>query len=189
MATTADIYTAIGNSAPGPNSVLAFNKVSGEFIFALSNVEISDLSGADLMNYVEAEFDSNTQTIVGKYPDYEIVNNADLPEVVYEFQLDKAMATKITKVYPIAEQVNVLSRAIKILAKEHGIELDELEEMLDYINTARDANREHKEAYANDPNYRYVTNDEIAAGDEERFAGGLHEELGPRSLDGGRVFH
>ncbi|QBJ02715.1 hypothetical protein MZD04_gp189 [Pseudomonas phage Psa21] len=185
---TSEVYSAIGASTAEMTTVLAFNRVSGEFVFALANVKMADLSGADLMTYVETEFDSNTQTVVGTYPDYEIKLLSEMPEVIYEFTVDRAMATKITKVYPIAEQVNILGRAIKMLAEKAGIEIDELEEMLDYINTAREANREHKEAYKNDPAYEYISNDEIAAADERRYAGGLHEELGPRAIEGGRVF-
>lgn len=183
-----EIISAIANADTVVNSTLAFNKVGGELVFCVQNVKPEELSPSPHLVYVEDEFNQTTQEIVGTYPDYKIVNIADLPPFIYEKGLDNMMATKITKLYPIAEQVNILGRAITKLAKEHGIVLDELEELLDYIQLARETNREQKESYANDPNFRYVSNADIDARNEKLFAGGLHEALGAREVEGGRVF-
>uniref|UniRef100_A0AB39CCV5 Uncharacterized protein n=1 Tax=Pseudomonas phage RVTF4 TaxID=3236931 RepID=A0AB39CCV5_9VIRU len=184
-----EIMKAIGEVPVETNAVLAFNRIGGAFFFSVANVKIEDLSGEEHLVYVEANFNATTQEVIGNYPDHQIVNKSDLPEKIYESELDKQMAQKITKVYPLAEQVNILGRAIQVLAKEHNIVLEELEEMLDYIQLARETNREQKVSYAADPGYQYISNDELERKNEELYAGGLHEVLGPREITGGRVFH
>lgn len=187
--TNASIVDALTNAPETGKAVLAFNRTNGEFVFALTNVEPEELSGQEHMVYVSAVFDPTTQVVQGTLADYKIVDKASLPQPIYEFQIDQMMATKITKIYPIAEQVNVLGRALQTLAKEHNIVLEELEEMLDYISLARDTNREQKEAYRNDPAYEFISNADIEARNEKLYEGGLHEALGPRTIEGGRVFH
>lgn len=184
-----DVLKAISEAPETGKAVLAFNRTNGEFVFALTNVTPDELSGQEHMVYVEAEFNPNTQVVQGTLGNYKIVDKSSLPQPIYEASIDAMMATKITKVYPVAEQVNVLGRALQILAKEHNIVLEELEEMLDYISLARDTNREQKEAYRNDPAYEFISNADIEARNEKLYEGGLHEALGPRTIEGGRVFH
>lgn len=184
-----DIIKAIATTPGTTQVVLAFNKTNGAFLGSFQDVKIEELTGEEYIHYEYIDYDPITQRVVGNYPDHKVVNIADLPKDILESQLDTMMATKITSVYPLAEQVNVLGRAIQTLAKEHGIVLDELEEMLDYIKTVRETNREHKEAYRNDPAFNYISNDDLKAQADELYAGGLHEALGPREIQGGRVFH
>lgn len=171
------------------DAILAFNKTGGELVFCVYNIKMEEMTPHPHLVFVEEQFNQNTQEIVGTYPDYKIVEKADLGIVVHESTLDSLMAAKITKQYPIAEQVNVLGRAIEKLAKEHNIVLDELAEMLDYIQLARETNREQKASYAADPAYRYISNADTEEKNMRLYAGGLHEALGPRQNDGGRVFH
>lgn len=185
---TKQLVEALGTQESRSECVLAFNKVNGEFLFALGNTKIEDLTNPGHFVFVMELFNLTEDTVVGNYPDYEIIPTSELPTVIYESEIDSMMATKITTRYPIAEQVNILGRAIQTLAKEHNIVLDELEELLDFVQLARDTNREHKESYANDPNHQYISNAELAAQELKRYEGGLHEALGPRPVAGGRVF-
>ncbi|WDS62254.1 hypothetical protein [Pseudomonas phage D6] len=183
-----DVVQALGTQENRSECVLGFNKVNGVFLFALANTKIEDLTNPGHFVFVTDQMSLTEDVVQGTYPDYKIVAKSDLPQVIYEMELDQMMATKITERYPIAEQVNILGRAVQTLAKEHGIELDELEELLDYIQLARNTNREHKESYANDPAYQYISNAELAEQELQRYEGGVHEALGPRQVTGGRVF-
>lgn len=167
---------------------LFFNKVNGKFLHAATFVPLDQIGGQEYVNIVEADFDMINDKVVGLYPDFKVQDRSEGPEEYYEAYADTAMATKITKRYPVVEQVNVLGRALMILAKHHGEELEELQEMLEYIKLCKDTNRTTKEFYRDSPDYIYVSNDEAAEEHASRFEGGIHEFLGPRELSGGRVF-
>jgi len=171
-------------------AILQFNRTSGAFIVALhaEGIDISTLGAQDLFVYVEDEWDFSSSEVVGNYPDYKVVNKDELPAKVYERNLDALARDKITKRYPVIQQVNVLGRAIMALSKEMGVEQDELEELLDYILEVKKGNQARKEFYAASPDYEYISTEQEDNQQSARLDGGVHELYGPRPTSGGRVF-
>lgn len=171
-------------------ALLMFNKANGEFISAISWNDPETLGGKEYILFVEAQFDMLNDVVKGTYPDYVIMNKDEGPQPYYESQADTAMSTKITKKYPVVEQVNVLARAVGILAEKLGMteDLSELAEMIEYIKLCKDVNATTKEFYRESPDFIYISNEELAAQENARYEGGLHEAIGPRPILGGRVF-
>lgn len=167
---------------------LFFNKANGKLVTVGSAQPLEHIEGKEYYIIVDADFDMINDKVVGDYPDYKIVSRADAPQEYYESQADGAMAAKITKRYPVVEQVNVLGRAIQALAKFHGEELEELTEMLEYIKLCKDTSRSTKEFYRDSPDYIYISNEQAAEDFNAQFEGGLHEFIGARTIEGGRVF-
>ena len=167
---------------------LFFNKLNGMFLHASSRVNIEEISNQEYITVVDADFDLSNDIVLGKFPDFEVVDRAAGPQYFYEAQADSAMSTKITKRYPVVEQVNVLGRAIAAMAAVTGTDLSELTEMLEHIKLCKDINSNTKEFYRESPDFIYVSNEELAETDAARTEGGLHELYGPRAITGGRVF-
>ncbi|MNB83831.1 hypothetical protein D3C75_306730 [compost metagenome] len=169
-------------------ALLMFNKANGEFISAISWNDPSTLSGHEYITFVEDQYDMMNDVVKGTYPDYKVVNKNEGPQPYYESQADAVMSAKITKMYPVVEQVNVLGRAILLLEEKTGCKLDELTEMLEYIKLCKEVNATTKEFYRESPDFIYISNDELAAQENARYEGGLHEAFGPKEITGGRVF-
>lgn len=178
-------------------AVLIFNRLNGMYLGAASlDISLCDIDHPHCI-YVEDEMDIVNDVVEGGLKihgdgswtkDYEVLRPHERKVVIYESELDNQMAYKITKRFTVVEQVNILSRAILKLAAEHGIELDELNEMLDYITLVKETSKNQKEFYANHPDYEYSTNEQTVELEASRFEGGLHEAIGPRTITGGRVF-
>lgn len=178
-------------------AVLIFNRLNGVYLGAASlDISLCDIDHPHCI-YVEDEMDIVNDVVEGGLKihgdgswtkDYKVLRPHERSAAVYESELDEQMAYKITKRYTVVEQVNILSRAILKLADKHDIELDELNEMLDYISLVKETNKNQKEFYANHPDYEYFTNERATEIEASRFEGGLHEAIGPRTITGGRVF-
>lgn len=180
------------------DAVLLFNKLNGLFITA-NSIGPEDHDKIDTTHYVyrAVKFDFVNDTVEGNLtlnPDgtftdnFKVVDKSEQTPVIYELQLNAAAEYKITKKYPVIEQINVLSRALGLLAEKAGVELPELDEMKDYIKLCLDTNAAQKEFYSENPDVTYITDEERTDTDTRRFEGGLHETLGPRTLTGGSVF-
>lgn len=178
-------------------AVLIFNRLNGVYLGAASlDISLCDIDHPHCI-YVEDEMDIVNDVVEGGLKihvdgswtkDYKVLRPHERSAAVYESELDEQMAYKITKRYTVVEQINILSRAILKLADKHDIELDELNEMLDYISLVKETNKNQKEFYANHPDYEYFTNERATEIEASRFEGGLHEAIGPRTITGGRVF-
>lgn len=111
---------------------------------------------------------------------------------IFEAQLNSLAAQKITKTYPLTKQLNLLVACVNLLGKEHDLleteEFDALNEMIDYINYCVQVNQTKKEHYANDPTVNYVSDESAAEALSKCMEGGVHEELGPRVVTGGRIW-
>lgn len=167
---------------------LFFNKLNGMFLHASSLVNLDEVNNQEYTTIINADFDLMNDVVIGEYPNHVIMDRSEVKPTYYEAQADTAMATKITKQYPVVEQVNILGRAIVALAEKGGIDLPELTEMLEYIKLCRGINANTKEFHRDSPDFIYVSNEELAEIDAARTEGGLHELYGPRSITGGRVF-
>lgn len=178
--------------------VLQFNKITGAFLAALSLVDPATLN-QEFFVYAIDEMDFDTEEVVGDYPNYEIrLKQAEKPRI-YEVEMDLAAQAKITKRYPVVQQVNVVSDAINSLAAAvQGLltevdptletALNELNEMRDYINEVKTDNARRKAFYRDSPEFDYVSNEDVAEQYERQLEGGLHEAYGPREITGGSVF-
>ncbi len=167
---------------------LFFNKLNGMFLHASSLVDPNDINNTEYLTIVEDNFDLMNDVVIGCFPDYKIQDRTEGPQPFHEAQADAAMSTKITKVYPVVEQVNVLGRAIAKIAAATNTDLTELVEMLEYIKLCKEINANTKEFYRESPDFIYISNAELAETDAARTEGGLHELYGPRTIAGGRVF-
>ena len=178
-------------------AVLIFNRLNGMYLGAASlDISLCDIDHPHCI-YVEDEMDVVNDVVEGGLKihgdgswtkDYKVLRPHERSAIVHESELDQQMAYKITKRFTVVEQINVLGRAILKLATKSNVELDELTEMLDYINLVKETSKNQKEFYANHPDYEYYTNEQTAELEASRFEGGLHEAIGPRVITGGRVF-
>lgn len=176
--------------------LLMFNRTSEVFLQSVGYLPLDafDAKSREHTIFVEAEmgtYDVVVSNTPGKQPtlsDWKIVPKEEAPQVITEDHLNSKVAYKITERYPVTEQINILARAIKKLAEKYGQELNELEEMLDYIDLVKRTNRAHKEALIESPDVIYKSREDLDAEKAHRYAGGLHELIGPRKIDQGRVF-
>ena len=62
-----------------------------------------------------------------------------------------------------------------------GEEVDDFNEIYDYIKARRESAQKFKEAYQNSPDFKYESKKEYIERIGKELDGGLHEELGPKS--------
>lgn len=193
-----DLSKLIETNVDGKQRVLlVFNKHSGAYIAAISYADPSTLGGHDVSEFVEDLMDIHEDEVLsasnpGRTPptidDYKIVKRSEAPMIVTEQILNNRVANKVTQVYPVVEQINVLARAIKILAEKANVELEELDEMLDYIDLVKQTNAAQRETYMNHESIIYKSNAELAAEQAQRLAGGYYQHLGPQQRSKGSIF-
>jgi hypothetical protein len=194
------ITEAIAQVPTEAKVLLQFNKVSGALTAVLGWVDPATLNN-DFYVYAEHDgFDFQNQEVRGTYPNYEVVNRIDADLIYYESQMDLAAQQKITKRYPVINQVNKIGNAIENLGRvvlamsgENPdpalvAALAELDEMNDYITEVKQANDTLKEYYAKAEGYIYVSLEQEANDVSAQLEGGLHEVYGAKQISGGTVF-
>lgn len=129
----------------------------------------------------------------GTYTDsFEVIKQKDQKEQVFELMLNLQAEQKITKEYPLVNQINILIKAVQRLGDEAGLqktpEFEELSEMVSYIDLCISTNQSKKEFYRDNPDVEYITDEQVAAETAARMEGGIHESLGPRPITGGSIF-
>lgn len=164
-----------------------FNKLSKTLVGLLVWVDPATLN-SEFFVYHEIEMDFETEMVVGTADDFQIVKIEDLPEVVHEEALDMAATQRITKEYPLVQQINVFARAIQKLSEVAGVEQTELDEMLAYIDEIKRENAVRKAFFKESPDYVYKSYEDHEREYQEQLEGGLHEAYGGRVVTGGRVF-
>lgn len=169
------------------DALLQFNKITGELVAVLQYVDPDTLNN-DYFIYKKIELDFENEEVRGDINNYEIIHKNDLPQLITEEGMDEQARDKITKIYPVVRQVNIISQAILRLSEKVGVEQEELQEMLDYINEVKHANRLRKEFYKNSPDFEFLSYEVLEDMYARQMEGGLHEEYGPRPAVGGRVF-
>lgn len=199
--TATTISEALVQQPDGKTKVLLqFNKVSGAFTAVLSYVDPETLNN-EFYIYVEwEEFDFQNDEVRGTYPDFTVAPRIDSSLIVFESQLDMSAQQKITKRYPVINQVNNIGNAIEQLGRVvQGMlgdnpdprlaeALAKLDEMNEYITEVKTANNLRKEYYAGNSEYVYVSLEQQSAETEAQLEGGLHEAYGAREVVGGTVF-
>jgi hypothetical protein len=194
------ISEAIADVPTSTKVLLQFNKVSGAHTAVLGWVDVATLNN-EFFVYAEADnFDFQTHEVRGTYPNHQVVSRIDSDLVFFERQMDLAAQQKITKAYPVINQVNYIGNAIEHLGRvvqgllgdnpdpQLAEALKTLDEMNDYISEVKQANNTRKEYYANAEGYIYVSLEEEAAGQAAQLEGGLHEVYGAKEVVGGKVF-
>lgn len=177
---------------------LVFNRLNGAYVATSTQpLELHDLNDP-LCIYVSDEMDMAVDEVVGDLTIHEdgtwTANYKIQPEesgellTIYEEMLDAIVAEKITKRYTVVEQINIIAKAVKQLTDAAGVENEELEEYLDYVNLVKETNKLHKQFYQQSEDYTYVSNAEVAEQEARRYEGGLHERIGGRPVEGGIVF-
>lgn len=183
------------------DSTALFNKLSGAY-FSVTNVPIDQSQhNTEFFEARSVFFDFTKDIIVGNlivngdgtYTDaFSVVPQVDAPEPIHERNLNMQAEQKITKKYPLVTQLNLLTKAVNRLGKEHDLleteEFQALNEMVSYINQCIQTNQAKKEFFANHPDVEYYSDERLAEEQLARLEGGVHEWLGPRTIDGGFVF-
>ncbi len=184
---TAEAYDMPSTRAP---AILQFNRLSGEFMNAIRTADndITTLGGKEYFVFVVADISLTDDEVVGRYPDYKIVPKSELPTKVFEEDMKTQLQTKITREYPVIDQVNILSDALLKLGEHVGVDLPELLEMRDYIQEAKRAHNVRKKFFQESPDYDFISTEKAAERSEAQLDGGVHEFFGPRETTGGRVF-
>lgn len=164
-----------------------FNKISGALTGVLNWVE-SDVLNHEYFVYREIEFDFETDVVVGTVEDYEVVARDSLPEEIRESTLNLQAQQRITKEYPVVRQINILAEAVAKIGEATGVELEELHEMLDYIDEVLRENKIRKSFYESNNGFIYKSDEDLAREEAAQLEGGLHEAYGGRQIVGGSVF-
>lgn len=184
----------------GTKVLLQFNKVSGAWTAVFGYMDSSKLN-QEFFVYVEWDnFDFQRHEVRGTYPNFEVVDREQATLPTYERLLDLTAQQKITKAYPVINQVNNIGNAIvelgRVVKELMGGKQDEaldnalkiLDDMNDYITEVKLANNLRKEFYAASPDHLYITLEEEQAAQEAQLEGGLHEAYGAKEIIGGSVF-
>lgn len=184
------------NFAKTPHRIV-FNRVNGEHLWCVTKTDFDPEYDEELFIVREADMNPVKDEIVGGMiinadgtieDNWQVVESASLPEMVMEKNLNAVAEQKITKKYPLVDQINILSKAIKLIGDKAGVELEDLDEMLSYIQLTLDTNKAQKAFYSDQPGIRYITDEQLAAEASRKMEGGIHEWIGPRPTTGGRVF-
>lgn len=196
--------TIVEREYPGrvPSTAL-FNKLNGELV-SVSSVPIEEsqhnpeyyIARSVMYNFGEGGDKIEGNIIIspnGAVTDnFKVLAEDEQTPTIYESQMNALAAEKITSRYPLTKQLNLLVACVNRLGQEHGLlELDEftaLNEMVEYINYCVQVNQTKKEYYANDPTVNYITDKALADQQSRAMEGGIHEEIGPRTITGGRIF-
>lgn len=168
-------------------AIIQFNSITGAYITTLTG-DIATLGAKDLFTYVEVEWDFTNDIVIGNYPDFHVVDSRLLPTKIYESALDSVARDKITKEYPVIQQVNILGRAILKVSEALGIDQEELTELFSYVDQVKQTNSVTKAAYQDSPDYDYISLEQEAADYDATLEGGVHELYGARPSAGGRLF-
>lgn len=168
----------------GPQPMLAqFNAVSGVYVNCISVVPLEYLNTTNF-NYVEIVIDVTKQRVNGVYDNFTIVNIADEPTVIYESMVNELCKEKIFKRFAVEVQLDILRQVVAEICEKVGHTNEALEDMNDYIDGVKRANKVLKEAYKNNPDFQFITVEEANAIEEAKLDGGLHELMGPQNLLG-----
>lgn len=166
-----------------PMSELNFDRAmfigrSVEFDFSDDSIEGSIIIGAD------------GSTI----DDFKVVSKSEKPPVMHEQDINSDTVSAITKRYPISEQLNVLMRSLKVIAKELDISihedgpLEELGEMLNYIDTCVQVGNATKEHFSKGTEMEYITDEQLTKQIEEEIASLPENQRPIMPPSRGRVF-
>lgn len=168
----------------GTQTMLAqFNKASGAYVNVFQLVPLEVLNNEHYV-YVEVEIDIATQRIEGVYTNFKIVDIATSATKIYESQVNNACKEKIYKRFQPEVQLDILRVVLATVCEKLEITDEAFDDMNDYIDGVKRANKVLKQAYIDNPDFQFITIAEEQAESEAKLDGGLHEVMGPKNLLG-----
>lgn len=187
METLASVYQAAGEGLLKPIKVfLLFNKSSGAFYGWAGWHEPHGFDERMFSIAVQEEFNASTQTVVGLYPAYQVVEIADQPQQVGEAYVDRMTSEEILAKYSLESQVNNIAMAVLSLAAALGKTdlpaLVTLTDQVDHIQEILQVGNLRKDGYSSDDSFEFVTNQGFAEKEALIYEGGLGELVGPRQV-------
>lgn len=187
MESLASVYQAAGEGLLKPIKVfLLFNKSSGAFYGWAGWHEPHGFDERMFSIAVQEEYNASTQTVIGLYPAYQVVEIADQPQQVGEAYVDRMTSTEILAKYSLESQVNNIAMAVLSLAAALGKTelpaLVTLTDQVDHIQEILQVGNLRKEGYSSDDSFEFVTNQGFAEKEALIYEGGLGELVGPRQV-------
>lgn len=187
MESLASVYQAAGEGLLKPIKVyLLFNKNSGAFYGWAGWHEPHGFDTRLFDIAVQEEFNASTQTVIGIYPGYQVVEIADQPQQVGEAYVDRMTSEEILAKYSLESQVNNIAMAVLSLAAALGKTelpaLVTLTDQVDHIQEILQVGNLRKEGYSSDDSFEFVTNQDFAEKEALIYEGGLGEIVGPRQV-------
>lgn len=165
---------------------LLFNRSNGVY-YGCAQYDKEHAFDEDYFYVIEAEMDVVYDTVVGTYPDYTIEAKADQPQEIDEAMLNSLTRSNITERYPLETQVNNMSAVLLLLAEKVGLKDDPLvvalQDQVDEIADILQNNKLRKAGYQNNDAFTYLTTEQRAQAENSKYAGGLHELMGPRVVN------
>ena len=152
-----------------------FNKLNKKFTTVIGEVPDFSLLNHDLFLYKDIEIDLYEETVQGDYDNFTIVAYTDLPELVTEDSLNELAKEKILKKYPLEKQLSIIGSMLEKLADSASIDATDIKDMNAYIGEIRRANAIRKEFFANNPDYKYMSTEEVEAEINELQEGGIND--------------
>lgn len=168
----------------GVQTMLAqFNKASGAYVNVFQLVPVEVLNNEHYV-YVQVEIDIATQRIEGVYENFKIVEIATSATKIYESQVNNACKEKIYKRFQPEVQLDILRVTLATICEKLEVVDETFEDMNDYIDSVKRANKVLKQAYIDNPDFQFITIEQEQAESEAKLDGGLHEVMGPKNLLG-----
>lgn len=168
----------------GTQTMLAqFNKASGAYVNVFQLVPLEVLNTEHYV-YAEVEIDIATQRIEGVYGDFKVVDIATSATKIYESQVNNACKEKIYKRFQPEVQLDILRGVLAAVCEKLEIVDETFDDMNDYIDGVKRANKVLKQSYIDNPDFQFITIAEEQAESEAKLDGGLHEVMGPKNLLG-----
>lgn len=152
-----------------------FNKLNGLFTMVLGKVDDLTMLNHEFYEYKEIEIDINNEEVVGTIDNFDIVNIHDQPLEVTEDSLNLYAREKIVEAYPLEKQLTILGQTLAKLTAAAGIEAEDLDQMNDFISEVRRVNGLKKQFYAENPDYRYVSTEDLEEIINKKYEGAIKE--------------
>ena len=161
--------------------IILFNKESGAYVSTVITDTVTTLNSTHYKWKVEY-FDDKVYEWSGDYDTGKLVKIEDQPTAISEAMVDTQIGAIVTESYPWFSQCNIMMQLLKKLVEESAIagdEVDEFNQMFDFIEGRREQNRKYKTAYAEDPSFKLVTRRDEWDLLGKQLAGGVSEIVGP----------
>jgi len=152
-----------------------FNKVNGSFTMILGKVDDMSILNHDYYTYKEISIDVDNETIIGTVDNFSIVNIHEQPLEITEDSLNLYAREKIIEQYPLEKQLSIIGSILEKLSDAAGIESEDLKEMNEFIAEVKRVNNLKKQFFAENPDYRYVSTEELEAVINKKYEGAINE--------------
>lgn len=179
---TTDLLSTVHNRGK-EFALVQFNKITGEFTGVFQDVPVESLN-CDYYDYARVQIDIETETVIGKFPEFKVVPIKSQPAVVLESMFNNNMQVKIDKEYPLNVRLRIIEVALNKIASHLNVECSELSEMCSVLAEIERTNTVMKESLKSDPAFKFVTLQEEEEQNNAKIEGGLHELFGPRNSIG-----